>query len=79
MDTDGPLCYGFDPELWFSFNKKDQAKAKKICARCSLRVSCAQVALDNPHFPGIWGATDEDERARLKRRAYRAKQRAALA
>lgn len=74
---DSAACRGEDPDLWFPIGRSDEfapeiEKAKKICAVCPVRSDCLQDALDVPHKYGIWGGTDEWERATLRRRLQRA-------
>ena len=41
--------------LFFSDDNVDIARAKAICARCSLRTSCLEEALERLEPWGVWG------------------------
>jgi WhiB family redox-sensing transcriptional regulator len=67
-------CVTVDPELFFPVGSSgpsiDQInKAKKVCARCSVRDQCLDYALETNQDSGIWGGLTEDERRAMKRRA----------
>jgi WhiB family redox-sensing transcriptional regulator len=62
-----------DPELFFyAVDERGPAKrlrdeqAKAICAGCPLRPDCLAHALTHAEW-GVWGGTNEDDRARLQR------------
>ncbi len=74
-------CRGEDAALFFApnyFERKEEkdareAKAKRICARCEVRVQCLEYALRTREPHGIWGGLNELERRHLLRsRARRA-------
>jgi WhiB family redox-sensing transcriptional regulator len=74
-------CRGEDTSLFFApnyFEKREEkdareAKAKVICARCSVREDCLDYALRTRETHGIWGGLNEFERRQLLRqRALRA-------
>jgi WhiB family redox-sensing transcriptional regulator len=48
---------------------RSPAKAKAICRRCSVRLTCLETALRNDEDFGIWGGLTERERRNLSRRA----------
>ncbi|OEV03750.1 hypothetical protein AN219_37890 [Streptomyces nanshensis] len=62
------LCRGLDPayadELFFPRPRDICAitEAKQICARCPVRQTCFNAALDTDTRHGIWGGLTEDER-----------------
>lgn len=61
-----------DPELFFPVGSTGPAllqvaKAKRICARCPVRVSCLAWALSTGESAGIWGGTTAEERRILRR------------
>src|SRR6266545_3513580 len=66
-------CRGEDSSLFFApnyFEKRDQkegreAKAKALCARCSVREECLEYALQVRESHGIWGGLNELERRQL--------------
>ena len=70
---DEAACKGEDPELFFPTSLKgpgaQQAQvAKGVCRRCPVTSDCLQWALESTPMPdGIWGGTDEDERADMIR------------
>jgi hypothetical protein len=51
-------------------------KAKAICNTCLFVVECLEYALKTSAY-GIWGATNEQERRRIKKQKYREKQKSA--
>jgi len=53
-----------DPDLFFSNDFQDQARAALICSTCPLRNDCAAVALERGEH-GVWGGTTEADRNRL--------------
>jgi WhiB family redox-sensing transcriptional regulator len=42
--------------------------ARRVCARCPIRLECLTLALATPTATGIWGGLTDDERARHRRR-----------
>ncbi|MER5378139.1 WhiB family transcriptional regulator [Streptomyces sp. NPDC002132] len=67
-------CVGEDPELFFPVGTsgpalRDAADAKRVCARCRVTAACLAFALESPPTSGVWGGTDEEERAELLRTA----------
>lgn len=63
-------CVEVDPELFFP--ELDSiwrvAQAKKICAKCPVKVECLDYALVNKFKEGIWGGLSPTERHRLMMR-----------
>jgi WhiB family transcriptional regulator, redox-sensing transcriptional regulator len=58
--------------MWFPAGSTGRAlrqiaKAKTICAGCTVRAQCLDYALDTNQEPGIWGGLTEDERRTLRR------------
>lgn len=69
-------CTAEDPELFFPIGTTgpavDQiATAKEVCARCDVRESCLEFALDTKQDAGVWGGLTEDERRSLRRARQR--------
>jgi WhiB family redox-sensing transcriptional regulator len=64
---ENPLCAEVDTELFFpEKGEYSQAtKAKEICRRCPHLSECLEWAIPNERF-GIWGATNERERDRMR-------------
>lgn len=65
-------CRGTGHHAWFpsittgrlarSQRLEREALAKDVCASCSVRAECAQVAATTPERDGIWGGLNEHER-----------------
>lgn len=72
------LCYGYNPELWFSPKPEDVAEAKAICARCEHKEKCLILALRAEggigvdSRAGVYGGLTERERAQLSRKQRQA-------
>jgi WhiB family redox-sensing transcriptional regulator len=72
-------CRGQDAALFFApayFEKKEEkdareARAKAICARCSVREECLEYALETRESHGIWGGLNEAERRAILRAGQR--------
>lgn len=66
-------CRGAAPDVFFPLSARDVASrraALSFCTRCEIREQCLATALRDPSIVGIWGGTDEVERARLRGRRY---------
>ena len=72
-----PNCASTDPEIFFAQESDlegprirakyvNERKAKAVCSKCPLLMKCLEYALRNEES-GIWGGTNESERARLRR------------
>ncbi len=77
-------CRDSDPELFFPVGTtgpavEQIAKAKAICAVCSVQEECLRYALETNQEAGVWGGYPEDDRRRLRKRwlAERRRQRQA--
>ena len=71
-------CLSADPELFFPLSDQGPARdrtarAKRICFACPVRLPCLDFALESGQAHGVWGGTSEDERARMRRSAARAR------
>lgn len=72
---DDAACRGADTSLFFApnyFERRGQkqareARAKLICAGCTVREPCLEFALRTRDPHGIWGGLNELERRRLLR------------
>jgi WhiB family transcriptional regulator, redox-sensing transcriptional regulator len=69
-------CLSADPELFFPIStkgpaEKQIARAKLICARCTVRRECLEFAMDHDQLYGIWGGTTPEDRQRERRRKRR--------
>lgn len=60
------LCRDQDVTIFFPEKGESSRAAKKICARCPVRIECLNYALRNGERYGVWGGTSERERRRLK-------------
>ncbi len=64
-------CAGAAPDVFFPLSAHDVASrraALAYCAECPIARPCLDTALRDPSLVGIWGGTDEVERARLRGR-----------
>lgn len=72
-------CIGYDPAWWFVGD--DQAelrqKALKICRACPVREACLEYALRSNAAYGIWGATSQDARIKLRAKMRKEKRNVA--
>ena len=76
------LCRDTDPELFFPIGTTGAAlvqieQARAVCRQCPVQADCLDFALTTNQDSGIWGGTSEEERRKL-RRAYVARQKAAI-
>ncbi len=74
---DGAACLDEGPELFFPIGNSYPAilqteKAKVVCRRCEVMVTCLSWAMESRHDTGVWGGLSEDESRALKRRNARA-------
>lgn len=75
-------CRGDDSSLFFApsyFERREEkaareVRAKAICARCPVRETCLEFALQIREAHGVWGGMNEQERRQIlrQRRALRA-------
>ncbi len=70
-------CLEHDPELFFPVGTtgpaiEQTARAKAVCAGCSVRAECRSWALDTSQDAGVWGGLDEEERREIRRARRRA-------
>jgi WhiB family redox-sensing transcriptional regulator len=62
-------CRGYrDPDLWYSSNRREQAKARAICDGCPVKLECLAYSLRRPEPYGVWGGIAQGERGRRVRR-----------
>ena len=76
------ICRDTDPDLFFPVGTTGAAlvqidQAKAVCGDCPAQTECLDFALATNQDSGIWGGTSEEERRTL-RRAFVARQRAAI-
>jgi len=62
------ICRQTDPELFFPEGSGTHHGliARKLCRACPVQSSCLDFAMDNKEI-GIWGGTNEGERAFLRK------------
>jgi WhiB family transcriptional regulator, redox-sensing transcriptional regulator len=77
------LCRDTNPDLFFPIGTTGHAlvqieQAKAVCRQCAVQAECLEFALSTNQDSGIWGATSEEERRKL-RRAWVARQKALAA
>ena len=75
-------CRSVDPDLFFpvgttgiALDQIEQAKA--VCRACEARVECLEFALATNQESGVWGATSEEERRKLRKQWLAAQRRKA--
>ncbi len=64
-------CRDAEPEVFFPLSAHDVVSRREAlahCAVCPVVDACRDLALADPSIVGIWGGTDEVERARLRGR-----------
>lgn len=54
-------------EPFFSYDEETVARARAICEGCPVRKECLRTALADPRLTGVWGATTEAQRDRIRR------------
>ena len=74
-------CRDTDPDLFFPIGTTGAAldqieAAKAVCRSCDAQAACLEFALATNQESGVWGATSEEERRKL-RKAWLARQRRA--
>jgi hypothetical protein len=57
------LCLDVDADTFFS---EKETEAKEICSDCHFIDECLEYALHND-VVGVWGGTDEKERAKIRK------------
>ncbi len=74
-------CRDTDPDLFFPIGTTGLAleqidAARAVCRACEVKDPCLEFALATNQESGVWGATSEEERRKL-RKAWLARQRRA--
>ena len=69
-------CRGERVEMFIPDRGGPTARAKQLCARCTVRTECLRYALAVPDLVGYWAGTNERERRRLRAASRREKARA---
>ena len=75
---DDAFCRQHNPEIWFPAEatpprdtpKANYEYAKALCQHCPVMRDCGEWAIANPKATqfGVWGATDPEEREKIRRR-----------
>lgn len=78
---DRAACRDTEPDLFFPVGTTGTAveqieAAKAVCRQCESQAPCLEFALTTNQESGVWGATSEDERRKL-RKVWLARQRRA--
>ncbi len=65
-------CISADPDLFFPISsgmasRRQERRAKAICAVCHVRAECLAFALESSQVHGVWGGLGEEELRRLRR------------
>jgi WhiB family redox-sensing transcriptional regulator len=66
-------CRGERVEMFIPDRGGPTARAKQLCARCTVRAECLRYALAVPDLVGYWAGTNERERRRLRAASRREK------
>lgn len=67
--VDRARCRGTDPAIFFPISERVPAAASRICSHCTVRRDCFDYALTYPDLKGVWAATSERTRSRLRRQS----------
>lgn len=83
MWQDFALCLGLHPDLFFIpkpqkvgrkprdwVQEDDFAEAKAVCRECPVKINCLAHAIEKRENHGVWGATSDRERRRLRRQVH---------
>ena len=74
-------CRSAEPDLFFPIGSTGPAvdqieAAKRVCNQCEAIEACLEFALATNQESGVWGATSEDERRKLRKQWLAARRRA---
>lgn len=77
----GAACRDTAPDLFFPVGTTGTAltqieAAKSVCRSCPAQEPCLEFALSTNQDSGVWGATSEEERRRLRRQWLQRRRRA---
>ena len=64
---DQALCAQTDPEAFFPEKGGSTREAKRVCRSCEVQETCLDFALATNQESGVWGATSEEERRKLRK------------
>lgn len=63
----GARCLDADPALFFADGQGDRpTDALRVCGSCAVVDDCRAYAVADPSLCGVWGATTEKERRKLR-------------
>ena len=68
---DAAACRHADPDLFFPVGTtgdavEDTTAAIALCRRCPVREECLEFAMVTNQRDGVWGATSEEDRRRMR-------------
>ena len=66
IDLGQGACRDIDPGVFFPNSEVEEAHARSVCSRCTVRLDCLALALSTPRMEGVWGGLTARERRRLK-------------
>ena len=74
-------CRSTEPDLFFPVGTTGPAvdqieSAKRVCRTCEVQEICLDFALATNQESGVWGATSEEERRKLRKAWLAARRRA---
>jgi WhiB family redox-sensing transcriptional regulator len=74
-------CRSTEPDLFFPIGTTGPAvdqieSAKRVCRTCEVQDTCLDFALATNQESGVWGATSEEERRKLRKAWLAARRRA---
>ncbi len=74
-------CRSTEPDLFFPVGTTGPAvdqieSAKRVCRGCEVQEPCLDFALATNQESGVWGATSEEERRKLRKAWLAARRRA---
>jgi len=64
--VDYAACKGMDPNIFFPERGASTEPARNVCSNCTVRIQCAQYAIDNADRHGIWGGLSEKKRRKIR-------------
>ena len=81
---DAAACRNTDPDLFFPVGTTGEAleeteAAMALCRRCPVSQQCLEFAMVTNQRDGIWGATSEEDRRRIRSAWLAARRRRDLA
>ncbi|MDQ2722246.1 MAG: WhiB family transcriptional regulator [Actinomycetota bacterium] len=68
-------CRRTDADLWFAESPEGLEQAKRLCARCPVRLRCLTAALERAEPWGVWGGEILEQGAVVARKRPRGRPR----